>query len=83
MKKELSKKSQGQPSGKSYEADVPGQGKNPHLLERGAGSSFSFARAREEAARLRAEKEVPGALGSKVPVPASGRLNLKNKRKGE
>lgn len=65
-----SRKVQGQKAGKSYKADNA-VFKQPRILDRGEGSGFYMGSPKEEAKRLRAEKNVPGALGSKTDVDIS------------
>lgn len=58
----VSKKGKSVKAGKSYKADDL-ERKDAKLLDRGRGSSFLMAKAREEADRIRAEKKTPGKIG--------------------
>jgi len=58
-------KGKGHQKGKDYMADDATR-KNPTMSDVGIGSSFTLARLRNEAQRVKAERRIPGNLGYQV-----------------
>lgn len=63
--KGITKKGQGKPQGKSWDADNYDR-KQPTMADNGPGSSYAMARLREEAQRVKEERKIPGNLGYRM-----------------